>query len=184
MPGSKKISVRTLLAISLGCTALLPVLAKEDSITVRRVITTSQSKVESKKSPENKISQSTSTVKTRGVGFKNANVVEFKYKERVKNYKEQLKMGKEKGWLTDQEILEFREKISVLEQMEKKLSAKGYPKKETDKMEKMFTLYNQQFHKASTTPMSKKKKSVSKPEKKAANPNPNQNQKPKPKPSK
>lgn len=146
------------LAFGIGISSQFPALAGEDTVTVRRVITTTQTK----RAPEtpvqvDRVSQSTSTISTRGVGFKNANVVEFKYKERLKNFKEQLKMGETKGWLTDKEILEFKEKIDVLEQMEKKISAKGYPKAETDNMEKMFTLYNQQFHKASTTPMAKKK---------------------------
>lgn len=94
----------------------------------------------------------------RGVSFRNANKVEFKYKERLKNYREQLKMGIEKNWLTSQEVQEFKEKLDVLAKLEKKVSARKYPKKEVDHMEKMFTLYNQQFHKASTTPMEKKVK--------------------------
>ena len=117
--------------------------------------TTSQTKVQ--KTPEtNSGSTSTTTTVTRGVGFKNANKVEFKYKERIKNFEEQLVMGKQKGWLTDQEILEFREKLDVLIDLEKTVSGKDYPKADLDKMEKMFTLYNEQFHKAATTPMAKK----------------------------
>ncbi len=147
------------LTLSLG---IAPARAKDDAVTVRRVITTSQTKVE--KTPETKSgaetgsgsSSSSATTVTRGVGFKNANKVEFKYKERIKNFEEQLVMGKKKGWLTDQEILEFREKLDVLIDLEKTVSGKGYPKEELDKMEKMFTLYNEQFHKAATTPMAKK----------------------------
>lgn len=140
------------LALSLG---LAPARAEDDAVTVRRVITTSQTKVQ--KTPEtNSGSTSTTTTVTRGVGFKNSNKVEFKYKERIKNFEEQLVMGKQKGWLTDQEILEFREKLDVLIDLEKTVSGKDYPKAELDKMEKMFTLYNEQFHKAATTPMAKK----------------------------
>lgn len=138
------------LTLSLG---LAPARAEDDAVTVRRVITTSQTKVQ--KTPETK-SDSTTTTVTRGVGFKNSNKVEFKYKERIKNFEEQLVMGKKKGWLTDQEILEFREKLDVLIDLEKTVSGKEYPKAELDKMEKMFTLYNEQFHKAATTPMAKK----------------------------
>ena len=104
------------------------------------------------------LKNSSSSQYFRGVSFRNANKVEFKYKERIKNFKEQLKMGIEKNWLTSQEAQEFKEKIDVLEKMEKKVSDKKYPKEEVDHMEKMFTLYNQQFHKASTTPMDKKQK--------------------------
>ena len=140
------------LALSLG---LAPARAEDDAVTVRRVITTSQTKVQ--KTPEtNSGSTSTTSTVTRGVGFKNANKVEFKYKERIKNFEEQLVMGKQKGWLTDQEILEFREKLDVLIDLEKTVSGKDYPKADLDKMEKMFTLYNEQFHKAATTPMAKK----------------------------
>lgn len=145
------------LTLSLG---IAPARAKDDAVTVRRVITTSQTKVE--KTPETKSGSETvsgsssATTVTRGVGFKNANKVEFKYKERIKNFEEQLVMGKKKGWLTNQEILEFREKLDVLIDLEKTVSGKGYPKEELDKMEKMFTLYNEQFHKAATTPMAKK----------------------------
>ena len=140
------------LALSLG---LAPARAEDDAVTVRRVITTSQTKVQ--KTPEtNSGSSSATTTVTRGVGFKNANKVEFKYKERIKNFEEQLVMGKQKGWLTDQEILEFREKLDVLIDLEKTVSGKDYPKADLDKMEKMFTLYNEQFHKAATTPMVKK----------------------------
>lgn len=143
---------------------IAPARAEDDAVTVRRVITTSQTKVE--KTPETKSgsdtgsgsssSSSSATTVTRGVGFKNANKVEFKYKERIKNFEEQLVMGKKKGWLTNQEILEFRERLNVLIDLEKTVSGKGYPKAELDKMEKMFTLYNEQFHKAATTPMAKK----------------------------
>ena len=140
------------LALSLG---LAPARAEDDAVTVRRVITTSQTKVQ--KTPEtNSGSTSTTSTVTRGVGFKNANKVEFKYKERIKNFEEQLVMGKQKGWLTDQEILEFREKLDVLIDLEKTVSGKDYPKADLDKMEKMFTRYNEQFHKAATTPMAKK----------------------------
>ena len=140
------------LALSLG---LAPARAEDDAVTVRRVITTSQTKVQ--KTPEtNSGSTSTTSTVTRGVGFKNANKEEFKYKERIKNFEEQLVMGKQKGWLTDQEILEFREKLDVLIDLEKTVSGKDYPKADLDKMEKMFTLYNEQFHKAATTPMAKK----------------------------
>lgn len=145
------------LSLSFG---IAPARAEDDAVTVRRVITTSQTKVE--KTPETKSGSvtgsgsSSATTVTRGVGFKSANKVEFKYKERIKNFEEQLVMGKTKGWLTNQEILEFREKLNVLIDLEKTVSSKGYPKEELDKMEKMFTLYNEQFHKAATTPMAKK----------------------------
>lgn len=127
-------------------------LAQDGNTTITRVTKTetSSSTVSKKALPNNSRS-------FRGVSFKNANKIEFKYQERIKNFKEQLEMGRKKGWLTEQEILEFKEKISVLESMEKKVRGKNYPKNELDQMEKMFTLYNQEFYKASNTPMSKKK---------------------------
>ena len=94
----------------------------------------------------------------KGVSFKNANKIEFKYKERLKNFKEQLEMGKKKGWLTENETLAFQKKLDVLAKTEGEVSSKNYPKEELDKMEKMFTLYNQEFYKASNTPMEKKLK--------------------------
>lgn len=80
---------------------------------------------------------------SRGVGFRGANRIEFKYKERLKNWGEQIQMGINKGWLSEADAGIFKERLEKLRALETEVSSKGYPKPELDDMEKQFTRYNQ-----------------------------------------
>lgn len=131
--------------------ALSPALA-DDGVSTRRVVVESSTKVE--KIGEPGVAASSYS---RGVGFKDANVFNPKYKERLKNFQEQLDMGLAKGWITDKEGAQFKARLEALKEIEKKVSAAKYPKADLDDMEKQFTLYNQDFYKASNKPASKPK---------------------------
>lgn len=80
---------------------------------------------------------------SRGVGFRGANKVEFKYKERLKNWGEQIEMGLSKGWLNNADATVFKGRLEQLRTLEAEVSGRGYPKPELDDMEKQFTKFNQ-----------------------------------------
>jgi|AGTN01.1.fsa_nt_gi hypothetical protein len=83
-------------------------------------------------------------------GVREANKIEFKYKERLKNWGEQIQMGISKGWLSDADAVVFKDRLEKLRTLEAEVSSKGYPKPELDDMEKQFTKYNQDLSDAGT----------------------------------
>ncbi|HEY9784098.1 MAG TPA: hypothetical protein V6D17_01765 [Candidatus Obscuribacterales bacterium] len=85
----------------------------------------------------------TETVEQKGMlGFQHSNKVALKYKERLKNYGEQIELGLTKGWLTADQAASFKKELARLSEIESQVSAKGYPKAETDILEKDFTKFN------------------------------------------
>lgn len=110
----------------------------DDSITQSRTVIESTTQV-----PDGEGSSSSSTtVETRGVGFKGANVYNPKYKERIGTYGEQIEMGLNKGWLTAAEGSEFKRRLEEMKTMEAAGAANGWPKDDVDKVEKVFTTFN------------------------------------------
>jgi hypothetical protein len=79
---------------------------------------------------------------SRGVGFKGANVFAPKYKQRLKNWREQIELGTQKGFLKPEDAERFNNVLNRLTQLEADLAAKNYPKEETDSMEQDFNAFN------------------------------------------
>lgn len=90
-------------------------------------------------------SSSEETQVTRGVGFRHTNKFEFKYKERIKTYEDQIQMGLKRGWLSTQDAETFGLRLSKLKEMEASVSANGYPKAELDTLEQEITKFNKEF---------------------------------------
>ncbi len=90
----------------------------------------------------------TTTVETRGVGFKGANVFNPKYKERIATYKEQIQMGSTKGWLTAADVETFTKRLNELTELEAAVAAKGWQKADVDDIDKQFTKFNMDFSNA------------------------------------
>lgn len=78
----------------------------------------------------------------RGVGFQGANVFAPKYKQRLKNWREQIELGAQKGFLKPADIERFNNVLARLTQLDADLAAKNYPKEETDSMEQDFNAFN------------------------------------------
>lgn len=83
-------------------------------------------------------------------GVHEANRIEFKYKERLKNWGEQIQMGITRGWLSESDAGIFKDRLEKLRTLEADVSSKGYPKPELDDMEKQFTKFNQDLSDAGT----------------------------------
>lgn len=92
------------------------------------------------------------TIETRGVGFKGANVFNPKYKERIGTYTEQIEMGRTKGWLTAQEVEQFSARLEGMKKAEADAAASGWIKADVDAIDKLFTQFNMDLHKASNKP--------------------------------
>ncbi len=95
---------------------------------------------------------SETTVQTRGVGFKGANVFNPKYKERIGTYAEQIEMGQNKGWLTPEEVSQFKSRLEGMKQQEAAAAAKGWVKSDIDAIDKVFTQFNIDLTKAANKP--------------------------------
>lgn len=95
---------------------------------------------------------SETTIQTRGVGFKGANVFNPKYKERIGTYAEQIEMGQNKGWLTPSEVTEFKSRLEGMKQQEAAAAAKGWVKTDIDAIDKVFTQFNIDLTKAANKP--------------------------------
>jgi hypothetical protein len=81
----------------------------------------------------------------RGYGFKDANVFAPKYKERLKNWREQLDLGVTKGFLKPEDATRFTLVLDRLTALEADMASKNYPKAETDSMEQDFNGFNVDF---------------------------------------
>ncbi|QQR57347.1 MAG: hypothetical protein IPG59_20590 [Candidatus Melainabacteria bacterium] len=90
-------------------------------------------------------SSSSSSEVTRGVGFRQTNKFEFKYKERIKTYEDQIQMGLKRGWLSSADAEIFSSRLLKLKEMEASVSANGYPKAELDTLEQEITKFNKEF---------------------------------------
>lgn len=90
-------------------------------------------------------SSSEETQVTRGVGFRQTNKFEFKYKERIKTYEDQIQMGLNRGWLSSADAETFSARLLKLKEMEASVSANGYPKAELDTLEQEITKFNKEF---------------------------------------
>lgn len=95
---------------------------------------------------------SETTVETRGVGFKGANVFNPKYKERIGTYTEQIQMGLTKGWLTSEEGEHFSKRLEDMKKQEAAAAAKGWVKADVDAIDKVFTQFNIDLTKAANKP--------------------------------
>jgi len=94
------------------------------------------------------LAQSTSsevTEVTRGVGFRQTNKFEFKYKERIKTYEDQIQMGLKRGWLSSEDAEIFTSRLAKLKEMEASVSANNYPKPALDNLEQEITKFNKEF---------------------------------------
>jgi hypothetical protein len=90
-------------------------------------------------------SSSSSTEYFRGYGVKDANVFNAKYKERLKNWREQIELGLSRGFLQPTDADKYKAWLDQLTAEDADLSAKGYPKAETDDMEQKFNAFNVDF---------------------------------------
>lgn len=97
-------------------------------------------------------SSSESSSYHRGFGSTQANVFAPKYKERLKAWSEQITMGKEKGWLTVEEIERFTADHGRLTEVHASLESQNYPKAETDAMEQKFNAFNVLLSQAMSKP--------------------------------
>ena len=97
-------------------------------------------------------SSSETTIETRGVGFKGANVFNPKYKERIGTYEEQIQMGTTKGWLTPAEVEHFKTRLEGMKKQEADAAAKGWVKADVDAIDKVFTQFNIDLTKAANKP--------------------------------
>jgi hypothetical protein len=76
---------------------------------------------------------------------------EFKYKQRLKNWHEQIDTGVSKGWLSADKAQEMRNRLAQLTTLEASVRSKGYPKPDLDDMEKQFNQFNIDLSHASET---------------------------------
>lgn len=90
-------------------------------------------------------SSSSSSEYFRGYGGKGANVFAAKYKERLRNWREQLELGLSRGFLQASDADKYKAWLDQLTAQDADLSAKGYPKAETDDMEQKFNAFNVDF---------------------------------------
>ncbi|MBX9685914.1 MAG: hypothetical protein K2X27_04380 [Candidatus Obscuribacterales bacterium] len=98
-------------------------------------------------------SSSGQVVEQSGVmGIRQSNKKAFKYKERLSTYAEQLEMGLNKGWLTADEVQNFKTQLSALNELEKKVSANGYQADELSDLEKKVTKFNMDLTAAANKP--------------------------------
>jgi hypothetical protein len=95
-------------------------------------------------------SSSSSSYSSSGVGFKGANTFAPKYKERIGNYREQIQMGRTKGWLTSAQADHFDAELDRLTALEAKAAAANYAQAELTAVEKAFTTFNIELSSAST----------------------------------
>lgn len=72
-----------------------------------------------------------------------------KFKERIKNLKEQVDFSLGKGFITQAESTAFHARLDQLHVQEEDLAKKGYPKAELDGLEKGITGLNSDLFKAS-----------------------------------
>ncbi len=98
-------------------------------------------------------SSSESSSYQRGFGSTQANVFAPKYKERLKSWSEQITMGKERGWLTVDEIERFTADHGRLAEVLASLESQNYPKAETDAMEQRFNAFNVLLTQAMSKPV-------------------------------
>ncbi len=119
-------------------------------------------------------SSSEETTITRGVGFRQSNKFEFKYKERIKTYEEQIQMGLKRGWLSEEDAKTFSLRLDKLKNMEASVSTNGYPKPELDNLELEITKFNKEFsdagQKTNTPSAPKPQQAISKPQETLTNP--------------
>lgn len=97
-------------------------------------------------------SSSSSSYSSTGVGVKGATAFAPKYKERIGNYREQIQMGRSKGWLTQAQGDHFDAELDRLTALEAKAAATNYAQPELTAVEKAFTTFNIELSKASSTP--------------------------------
>ncbi|HEY9869301.1 MAG TPA: hypothetical protein V6D08_09055 [Candidatus Obscuribacterales bacterium] len=120
------------------------------SFTSRQVITESQS---SSSPTAGQVGSSEVTFERKGVmGVRGSNVFRPKYRERLKTYAEQIELGTSKGWLTTEEGERFKKELARLDSLEAEASKHGWPKAELDDVERAFTQFNIDLHKASNKP--------------------------------
>lgn len=140
------------------CLCAQPVKAEEDvsttgSVTSKRVTVESQPATGG--SGERATGTGEFTIEQSGVmGVRSANVFRPKYRERLKTYSEQIEMGVAKGWLTSEEGQHFKKEHARLDALEAEVSSHGFPKAELDNLERQFTQFNIDLHKASNKPAS------------------------------
>ncbi len=73
----------------------------------------------------------------------------LKYKQRVQDLADQIKLVQSKGFISSDQANKFLERQSTLAAMEAEDRRNGYPKAATDQLEKAITLLNEDLFKAS-----------------------------------
>jgi hypothetical protein len=155
---SARCSFRILLSLplALACCAPAALCQGDDSGTVTRQTTIIEGTTTGAPVPSSDTSgggSSSSEYYSRGVGFKNANVFNPKYRERLATYAEQVEMGLSKGWLTPEEGAQFKSQLARLNQLEETVRAAGYPKDQLDNLEKEVTRFNMDLTTATNKPV-------------------------------
>jgi hypothetical protein len=90
----------------------------------------------------------------RGYGVKDSNVFAPNYDKRLKNWLEQINLGRTRGFLTEAQAQEFTKKHAELSQIFVDVDKAGYPKDQLDAMEQKFNAFNVELTDAMSKPAS------------------------------
>lgn len=146
-----------LLLLQLLAVGTITVVHAQDSSYTRvetRSSSTSSSSSTSTGSSDKSGTNQGGTVET--VTFTDKKVFVPKFKERIKNLKEQVDFSLGKGFITQDESAQFHSRLTQLHAQEEDLAKKGYPKGELDVLEKGITGLNSDLFKASNKPAADK----------------------------
>ena len=66
----------------------------------------------------------------------------FKYKERFRNYEEQIDNAQTKGWLTAEKTSQYKDRLEQLKTQEASAGKNGYPKSDVDALDQAVTKFN------------------------------------------
>lgn len=143
---------------------LLQLVLALGSVTISDAQESSYSRVETRSSSTSSSSStSTGSSDRKGQGetvdtvtFTDKKVFVPKFKERIKNLKEQVEFSLGKGFISQDESTQFHSRLTQLSAQEADLEKKGYPKGELDSLEKGITGLNSDLFKASNKPSGEK----------------------------
>jgi hypothetical protein len=66
----------------------------------------------------------------------------FKYKERFRNYAEQIDNAQTKGWLNAEKASQYKDRLEQLKAQEASAGKNGYPKSDVDALDQAVTKFN------------------------------------------
>jgi hypothetical protein len=66
----------------------------------------------------------------------------FKYKERFRNYAEQIDNAQTKGWLNAEKAGQYKNRLEQLRTLEASAGKNGYPKSDVDALDQAVTKFN------------------------------------------